>query len=117
MICLIAKYDFVYSNLQFIKFCLFLSHCITNSLLPLNVLSPPLPFQGINCTTCSSHQFFIVVPLGRFNPLNAELNPICHLLALVGAHHILHVSRIRVNEVWVFLILDFRRVLNIVNFL
>ena len=34
----------------------------------------------------------------RINPLNAELNPICHLLALLGAHHILHVSRIRVNE-------------------
>jgi hypothetical protein len=34
-----------------------------------------------------------------FNPLNAELNPICHLLALLEAHHILHVSRIRVNSV------------------
>jgi len=33
-----------------------------------------------------------------FNPLNAELNPICHLLALLGAHHILHVSRIRVKQ-------------------
>ena len=33
-----------------------------------------------------------------FNPLNAELNPICHLLALLGAHPILHVSRIRVKE-------------------
>jgi hypothetical protein len=32
------------------------------------------------------------------NPLNAELNPICHLLALLGAHHILHVSGIRVKE-------------------
>ena len=31
------------------------------------------------------------------NPLNAELNPIRHLLALVGARHIVHVSRIRVN--------------------
>ena len=31
------------------------------------------------------------------NPLNAQLNPICHLLALLGTHHILHVSRIRVN--------------------
>jgi len=31
------------------------------------------------------------------NPLNAELNPIFHLLALLGAHRILHVSRIRVN--------------------
>jgi len=32
-----------------------------------------------------------------FNPLNAKLNPICHLLALLGAHPILHVSRVRVN--------------------
>jgi hypothetical protein len=32
------------------------------------------------------------------NPLNAELNPICHLLALLWAHHILHVSRIRVKR-------------------
>ena len=31
-----------------------------------------------------------------FNPLSAELYPICHLVALLGAHHILHVSRIRV---------------------
>jgi len=29
--------------------------------------------------------------------LNANLNPICPLLALLGAHHILLVSRIRVN--------------------
>ena len=32
------------------------------------------------------------------NPLDAELNPVRHLLALVGAHHILHVSRVRVNH-------------------
>jgi hypothetical protein len=32
------------------------------------------------------------------NPLNAELYPICHLLALLGARHIFHVSRIRVKE-------------------
>jgi len=31
------------------------------------------------------------------NPLNAELNPTYQLLASLGAHHILHVSRIRVN--------------------
>jgi hypothetical protein len=35
----------------------------------------------------------------HFNPLNAQLNPICHLLALLGAHPILHVSRIRVKLV------------------
>ena len=31
------------------------------------------------------------------NPLNPELNPTCYLLALLGAHHFLHVSRIRVK--------------------
>jgi hypothetical protein len=33
----------------------------------------------------------------RGNPLNAKLNSICPLLALVGAHHILQVSRVRDN--------------------
>jgi hypothetical protein len=37
------------------------------------------------------------------NPLNAQLNPICHLLALLGAHPILYVSRIRVNVVLIIL--------------
>jgi hypothetical protein len=32
------------------------------------------------------------------NPLNAKLNPICYLLALLGAHYFLHVSRIRVKS-------------------
>ena len=31
------------------------------------------------------------------NPLNPELNPICYLLALLGAPRFLHVSRIRVK--------------------
>jgi hypothetical protein len=48
--------------------------------------NPPIPL-------CSDvHELFILI-----NPLNAELNPICHLLALLGAHHILHISRIRVK--------------------
>ena len=32
------------------------------------------------------------------NPLNVEWNPIRHLLALVGARHFVHVSRMRVNS-------------------
>ena len=32
-----------------------------------------------------------------FNPLSHELNPICYLLVLLGAHHFLHVSRLRVK--------------------
>ena len=40
-----------------------------------------------------------VLYIGRtaLNPLNAELYPICHLLALLGAHHILHFGLIRVT--------------------
>jgi hypothetical protein len=34
-----------------------------------------------------------------FNPLNAELNPIRHLLALAGAHHFVDVSRIKVKAI------------------
>ena len=45
--------------------------------------------------------------LWQVNTLNAKLNPICHLLALLGAHLILHVSRIRVN---VFLELFFHSI-------
>ena len=49
--------------------------------------------EGSNIGIHRLTQFFIWL----FNPLNAELNPIRHLLALVGAHHIAHVSRVRVN--------------------
>ena len=42
----------------------------------------------------------------HFNPLKPELNPIWYLLALLGAHHFLHVSRIRVK------LLTFRRLMS-----
>jgi len=32
------------------------------------------------------------------NPFKAQLNPICHLLALLGAHRIFHVSGLRVKK-------------------
>ena len=40
---------------------------------------------------------FKLINIRCINPLNAELNPICHPLALLETHHILHVSRISVN--------------------
>jgi hypothetical protein len=46
--------------------------------------------DGIDCS-------LLVLWFLSINPLNAELNPICPLLTLFGAHHILHVSRKRVN--------------------
>jgi len=43
----------------------------------------------------------------EFNPLNPELNPICYLLALLGAHHFLHVSRIRVKSLTLRLLMTY----------
>jgi len=43
-------------------------------------------------------QFSPAILLPSINPLNAELNPMCHLLTLLGAHSIFHISRIRVNK-------------------
>ena len=52
----------------------------------------PLPPRSPDLTPCD---FFL---WGLVNPLNAELNPICHLLALLGARHIFHVSGLRVKD-------------------
>ena len=41
------------------------------------------------------------------NPLNAELDPICYLLALLGPHHFLHVSRIRVKLLTLRLLMSY----------
>ena len=52
-------------------------------------------------TACTEPQCLYkgaLYPLVLTKPLSAELNPICHLLALLGAHHILHISRIRVKQ-------------------
>ena len=40
------------------------------------------------------------------NPLNAKLNPICYLLALL-AHHFLHVNRIRVKSLILRLLMSY----------
>jgi len=43
----------------------------------------------------------------KLNPVNPELNPICYLLALLGAHHFLHVSRIRVKLLTLRLLMSY----------
>jgi len=45
--------------------------------------------------------------LDDLNPLKPELNPICYLLALLGAHHFLHVSRIRVKSLTFRLLMSY----------
>ena len=52
------------------------------------------------------HNIGTFAVIARINPLKPELNPICYLLALLGAHHFLHVSRIRVK------LLTFRRLMS-----
>ena len=54
----------------------------------------------------SYRSFSYSQPANTLNPLNPELNPICCLLTLLGAHHFLHVSRIRVK------LLTFRRLMS-----
>ena len=53
-----------------------------------------------------THHVFIVTA-AVFNPLNPELNPICYLLALLGAHNFLHVSRIRVKSLTFRLLMSY----------
>ena len=58
---------------------------------------------------CHGYQHYIcytflhILVLYTFNPLNAELNPICHLLALLGGATIVVVSRLRVKHLYTFI--------------
>ena len=49
----------------------------------------------------------LTVVTNWFNPLNPKLNPICYLLALLGAHHFLHVSRIWVKSLTLRLLMSY----------
>ena len=59
-------------------------------------VSCPVDIMGTD-PKCSYHVHSDAEPYRSINPLKPELNPICYLLALLGAHHFLHVSRIRVK--------------------
>ena len=47
--------------------------------------------------TCLCFMYVSTLSVVPINTLNPELNPICYLLALLGAHYFLHVSRVRVK--------------------
>ena len=57
---------------------------------PVNTAQTPIPWSWLVYIWHSTSN-------NHFNPLNAKLNSIWYLLALLGAHPILHISRIRVN--------------------
>ena len=71
--------------------------CATGWIITAFAPHPKVPTQAHTCRNTNR---------GNINPLNPELNPICYLLALLGAHHFLHVSRIRVK------LLTFRRLMS-----
>ena len=53
--------------------------------------------QMLTGIACMSKLLEMLATKTDLNPLNPELNPICYLLALLGDHHFLHVSRLRVK--------------------
>ena len=76
--------------------------CLINSLnseLTLNLLTTTIVAPPSNASKWQM----------GFNSAFKGLNPICHLLALLGAHHILHVSRIRVKQL-ILLCLDCNKI-------
>ena len=103
--------------------------CVTSCHRPQNVtwhVTPPNPFYLLQdrCVLYKCYTsviqvlgikgvFFRALTTSRvirfkwINPLNAELNPICYLLALLGAHHFLHVSRIRVKSLTLRLLMSY----------
>jgi len=71
-----------------------LSYCYRDSISHVNVfiMSKASNLAAQSALALQSDKYHFI------NPLNAELNPICCLLALLGAHHFLHISRIRVKS-------------------
>ena len=67
-----------------------------------SIPGPSSPWPVVIPTELSRPTVFLISsqqkPMCYINPLNPELNPICYLLALLGAHHFLHVNRIRVKS-------------------
>ena len=57
----------------------------------------PVQHAGVYIPTSAPDEGFFFSIYGTLNPLKAELHPICHLQALLGAHHIFHVSGLRVK--------------------
>jgi len=58
------------------------------------------------CRICCCVTTTVFMHVNLINPLNTELNPICHLLALLGVHF-LHVSRIRVKSLTLRLLMSY----------
>ena len=65
--------------------------CFTIYFLLLPIITVATAAKGMSIICCTIFKFH------GYNPLKAEVNRICHLLALLGARRIFHVSRMRVK--------------------
>ena len=74
---------------------------VRQTFLLMSVVSQRVHIQS-TCKVCNKN-----LECCSINPLNAELNPICYLLALLGAHRFLHVSRIRVKSLTLSLLMSY----------
>ena len=63
------------------------------------------PAKNNNCLDDQENLRYLQNP--DINPLKPELNPICYLLALLGAYHFLHVSRMRVKSLTLRLLMSY----------
>ena len=63
------------------------------SLIPKQIQTPDRPACSTSLIQNKVQAFVVLI-----NPLNAKLNPICHLLALLGRATIVVVSRLRVKR-------------------
>ena len=87
--------EFISNTLLGILFSSILCTCPNQCNLYNLIVSITVSFLTLTDAIIKLTPFFLY-----FKPLNTKLNPICHLLALLEAHHILHVSRIRVKAQW-----------------
>ena len=94
-VCVILMYVHLYSLLSGPKIT---QHIYTY----INALYLTIIPKCFNASASSSGSLnFVLTKVNKtikiINPFNAELNRICHLMALLGAHHIFHVNGLRVN--------------------
>ena len=97
-------FETLYSRLR-------LTDCEANDLVPSNAkVKEAWSYASVSCTGTPDNcpeGLRKIKNLSQVNPLNAELNPICCLLALLGAQHFLHVTRIRVKSLTLRLLMSY----------
>ena len=99
MMQILRRLEIVYPNIPVMQVCMYIKREFLSAelsvlwLVPSAVRRTGLWQRGTHRTATAQGAV-----TQCFNPLNAKLNPIYHFLAIFGAHHILHFSRIRVKQ-------------------